>query len=217
MKQYELGCLGRYNRRRNQHIIWHESCEPDKEQICDLINVKRDKWNLISLSLVWSDRKKKILSKCHSPWGCQIKAPDLERREAEVVIAAGESNFEDIWDTNNSICRKLYYLLLARTQKLDLLVSHHLPIHRCRECLDSIYHGSCWAVLCSVQSRQDSDSCNDLLTWTRYHGHSTPTSPWGRNWRKISAKSQLAKFNIFKISVVTIRILKYENVFLLQY
>ena len=90
-------------------------------------------WKLISLSLVWSDRKKKILSKCHSPWGCQIKAPDLERREAEVVIAAGESNFEDIWDTNNSICRKLYYLLLARTKSWSSLnhVSHHLPIHRC--------------------------------------------------------------------------------------
>ena len=103
------------------------------DQICDLINVKRDKWKLISLSLVWSDRKKKILSKCHSPWGCQIKAPDLERREAEVVIAAGESNFEDIWDTNNSICRKLYYLLLARTKSWSSLnhVSHHLPIHRC--------------------------------------------------------------------------------------
>ena len=111
---------------------------------------------LISLSLFWSDRKKKILSKCHSPWGCQIKAPDLERTEAEVVIAAGESNFEDIWDTNNSICRKLYYLLLARTKSWSSLnhVSHHLPIHRC------IMFGQClpwlllsWAVQCTVQTR----------------------------------------------------------------
>ena len=105
---------------RHGSNMWSDQCK--KRQM---------KTYFIKSCLQW--QKKKILSKCHSPWGCQIKAPDLERREAEVVIAAGESNFEDIWDTNNSICRKLYYLLLARTKSWSSLnhVSHHLPIHRC--------------------------------------------------------------------------------------